>query len=323
MTAIEIRKLTKRFGTLTAVDGVSLSIPKGQIFGLLGPNGAGKTTLLSMLAVLLTPTSGSATVCGHDIAREPLRVRENIGMVFQSTSLDSLLTARENLQLHAMLYSMPHNIREGRINEVLEMVELTDRQHDIVEHYSGGMKKRLEIARGLLHRPAVLFLDEPTLGLDPQNREHIWAYLQKLAKQEQMTVILTTHYMEEADLLCERIALIDHGHIMQLDTPAALKRRIGGDRVRLTCAQRCDAKTLRRLKSLSYVKSVKQSDGNLELVVLDAPAHLQSILRAAGQVKEVHVLPASLNDVFLKFTGHELRDSAPGDDPQQQWAAHR
>lgn len=323
MTAIEITCLTKRYGTLTAVDGVSLSIPKGEIFGLLGPNGAGKTTLLSMLAVLLNPSDGSATVCGHDILHAPLEVRKCIGMVFQSTSLDALLSARENLQLHAMLYSMPPAIRESRMDEVLAMVELTDRQHDLVGHYSGGMKKRLEIARGLLHRPSVLFLDEPTLGLDPQTREHIWVYLKKLAKSEQMTVILTTHYMEEADLLCQRIALIDRGRIIQLDTPAALKKSIGGDRVQISCARKCDLRILKSLRALSFVKSVKRTGGQLELVVLDAPAHLQKILKLAGTVNEVRVLPASLNDVFLKYTGHEIRNEGSQDDSQNQWTAHR
>ncbi|MDE1798035.1 MAG: ATP-binding cassette domain-containing protein [Candidatus Micrarchaeota archaeon] len=323
MNAIEIKGLTKKFGKLTAVNRVSLTIPKGEIFGLLGPNGAGKTTLLSMLAVLLSPSGGRATVCGHDIAAESLAVRRCIGMVFQSTSLDNLLTARENLQLHARLYAIPIDVREKRIDEVLDMVELAERQHDIVDHYSGGMKKRLEIARGLLHRPAVLFLDEPTLGLDPQNREHIWAYLQKLARREQMTVIITTHYMEEADLLCNRIALIDRGRIMRLDTPAALKRSIGGDRVRLSCSQQCGRPLLNALRRLPFVKSVRPADNQLELVVLDAPAHLQKILSMAGNVREVHVLPASLNDVFLKYTGHEIRDEGGGSDGQNQWSAHR
>lgn len=308
--------LTKRFGKLTAVDSVNLTVEKGEILGLLGPNGAGKTTLLSMLSVLLSPTSGTATVNGYDIVKEPLHVRQNIGMVFQSSSVDGLLTARENLMLHAMLYGMPQGIRNSRIDEVLGMVELTDRQHDKVQVYSGGMKKRLEIARGLLHRPAVLFLDEPTVGLDPQTREHIWTYVRRLAKELEMTVILTTHYMDEADLLANRIALIDHGKIIELDTPSALKKKIGGDKVSIRCGKKCSVMQLRKIKAMPFVRSILQEDGHLLLVVENAPKHIQSILKVAGQVEEVNVAPASLNDVFLKYTGHAIRDESPETDMQ-------
>ncbi len=322
--SIKIDNLTKKFGHLIAVDNLSLEINKGEIFGLLGPNGAGKTTLLSMLGVLVIPTSGSATVDGHDIVREPLAVRRCIGMVFQGGSLDNLLTARENLELHARLFGVPKEMRKKRIAEALELVELTDRADDRAGNFSGGMKRRLEIARALLHHPAVLYLDEPTVGLDPQTREHIWAYIKKLAKAESMTIILTTHYMEEADLLCDRIALIDHGKIVALDTPAGLKKRMGGDRVKLKCAKACSTATLERLRKLPFVKSVSAEEGHLTLVVENAPLHLQNILHEAGAVEEVHVLPASLNEVFLQFTGHEIRnESAEEDDAQSQWSAHR
>lgn len=314
--SIVTHNLTKKFGKLTAVNSVSLKVEKGEIFGLLGPNGAGKTTLLSMLAVLLAPTSGTATVNGHDITKESLAVRKEIGMVFQSASLDGLLTARENLQLHSMLYGVPQNVRNGRIDEVLEWVELSERQNDLVNTYSGGMKKRLEIARGLLHRPSVLFLDEPTVGLDPQNREHIWTYVRKLAKQEEMTIILTTHYMEEADMLANRVALIDRGKIMELDTPSALKKKIGGDKVTIKCREACSISQMKKIRAMPFVRSISQEKGHLALVVENAPKHLQPILDAAGKVDEVNVSPASLNDVFLKFTGHALREESPEDDSQ-------
>ena len=323
MPAIHIANLTKKFGKLAAVDNLSLDINKGEIFGLLGPNGAGKTTLLSMLAVLMEPTSGEATVAGHDIRRHPINVRKSIGMVFQTGSLDSLLTARENLELHARLFGVPKEMRQTRIQEALELVELTDRADERAGNFSGGMKRRLEIARALLHHPQVLFLDEPTVGLDPQTREHIWKYIKALSRQEQMTIILTTHYMEEADILCARIALIDHGKIVQLDTPEGLKRQMGGDRVKLVCAKACSAHMLAALKKMPFVKSIVQGDGHLELVVQNAPKHLQTILHAVGEVEEVHVLPASLNDVFLQYTGHEIRNESAEDDAQAQWAAHR
>ncbi len=323
MPAISISGITKKFGHLTAVDNISLDIEKGEIFGLLGPNGAGKTTLLSMLAVLMTPTAGSALVNGHDIRHEALAVRQSIGMVFQAGSVDNLLTARENLVLHAKLFGVPKDVREKRIKDALELVELTDRANDRAGTFSGGMKRRLEIARALLHHPAVLFLDEPTVGLDPQTREHIWKYIKALSRQEQMTIILTTHYMEEADVLADRIALIDRGKIVQLDTPEGLKRQMGGDRVKLVCAKACSATMLAKIKKMPFVKSVSQEDGHLVLVVLNAPKHLQKILEAVGVVEEVHVLPASLNDVFLQYTGHAIRNESAEDDAQQQWAAHR
>ena len=323
MPAISISHITKRFGHLTAVDDISLDIEKGEIFGLLGPNGAGKTKLLNMLAVLMDPTSGSATVAGFDIRKDALGVRQSIGMVFQAGSLDSLLTARENLMLHAKLFGVPKEVRQKRIKDALELVELTDRADDRAGNFSGGMKRRLEIARALLHHPAVLFLDEPTVGLDPQTREHIWKYVKALAREEKMTIILTTHYMEEADVLADRIALIDRGKIVQLDTPSGLKRQMGGDQVKLVCTKACSARMLATLKKMPFVKSVTQEDGHLTLVVLNAPKHLQKILAAVGEVEEVHVLPASLNDVFLRYTGHAIRNESAEDDPQAQWAAHR
>ena len=319
--SIQISHLTKRFGKLTAVDDLSLDIPKGEIFGLLGPNGAGKTTLLNMLAVLLAPTSGTASVNEHEITKDPLAVRKTIGMVFQGGSLDNLLTARENLMLHARLFGVKKELRAERIKDALELVELTERANDRAGTFSGGMKRRLEIARALLHHPAVLFLDEPTVGLDPQTREHIWAYIKKLARAEEMTIILTTHYMEEADLLCDRIALIDRGKIVALDTPEGLKRQMGGDRVKLKCVKALSARTLAALRKLPFIKSVAHGStssdaGPLDLVVENAAQHLQKILEVVGPVEEVHVLPASLNEVFLQYTGHAIRNESAEDDMQ-------
>ena len=233
MPVIEANNLTKRFGTLTAVDNVSFSVEEGEILGFLGPNGAGKTTTLNMLATLLRPTSGTATVNGHDILAESDAVRRSIGFVFQDPTLDIELTGRENLDFHGRLYGLKRDVRQKRIKEILKVVQLTDRADDLVKTYSGGMKRRLEIARGLLHYPRVLFLDEPTLGLDPQTRRAIWDHIQRLNQDENITIILTTHYTEEADYLCDRIQIIDFGKIVALDTPDKLKARLEGDIVSL------------------------------------------------------------------------------------------
>src|SRR5208337_4964058 len=227
--ALHIQDLTRRFNELVAVDTISFDIDQGEIFGLLGPNGAGKTTTLSMLSTMLTPPSGSATVNGIDIERDEDGVRKSIGIVFQDQSLDEELTAWENMDFHGRLYRIPAGTRNQRITELLRLVELTDRKDDFIKTFSGGMRRRLEIARGLLHHPAVLFLDEPTLGLDPQTRNHLWQYIATLAKEKGITIILTTHYMEEADQLCNRVAIIDHGKIIALDAPKNLKDGIGGD----------------------------------------------------------------------------------------------
>jgi ABC-2 type transport system ATP-binding protein len=300
--------LTKKFGKLMAVDRLNLSVAQGEIFGLLGPNGAGKTTTLSMLATLRSPTSGTATVNGYDILKQKNEVRKSIGMVFQGTSVDDLLTARENLEIHAMLYAVPKEIRKKRIDELLALVELTDRANDLVKHFSGGMKQRLQLVRGLLHHPRVLFLDEPTLGLDPQTRAHVWKYIARVAREEKITIILTTHYMEEADSLCDRIAIIDHGKIAVLGTPASLKKKVGSDMVKFTSAK-ADAKKLRMLK---FVRKIKQ-DGNSYLVKLDdVSKNLAALLRAAGDVTSVEVRPVNLSDVFMHYTGHEMRDEEEG-----------
>ena len=226
---IIIKNLVKKYGNFCALQGLSFEVKENEIFGLLGPNGAGKTTLIHILATLLKPTEGGAIVNGFDVLRDATKVRESIGVVFQAPSSDDMLTGYENLKVHALLYGIPRRIREKRISEVLKLVGLCERKNDQVKKYSGGMRRRLEIARGLLHQPKVFFLDEPTLGLDPQSRDTMWRYIKKIVKEEKVTIILTTHYMEEADRLCERLAIMDHGRLLALDTPEALKRTVGGD----------------------------------------------------------------------------------------------
>jgi ABC-2 type transport system ATP-binding protein len=283
-----------------------LSIAEGEIFGLLGPNGAGKTTTLSMLATLLKPTSGTGRVNGFDITKQPADVRRSIGIVFQDPSSDDILTGRENLYLHAMMFGVPKDERRKRIDYVLKLVDLQDRANDIVKKYSGGMRRRLELARGLLHNPRILFLDEPTLGLDPQTREHIWAYIENLVKSEKVSVILTTHYMDEADRLCNRVAIIDHGKVVALDRPSALKSKVGGEIINL----RVRKPNLEALKDLDYVISIDQSGSMLRLTVKEASKHLQEILSRVGEVDSVEVRTPTLNDVFLHHTGHEIREES-------------
>jgi ABC-2 type transport system ATP-binding protein len=221
---IEVKDLTKKFNDLTAVDSISFSVEGGEVFGFLGPNGAGKTTTISMLCTLLRPTSGLAKVGCCDVSKEPNRVRSDIGIIFQDPSLDDRLTAEDNLKFHGYLYHMKKELIEQRIPEVLELVELSDRRKNIVRKFSGGMKRRLEIARGLMHRPKILFLDEPTIGLDPQTRSAIWAYILKMRKETGLTIFMTTHYMQEAEV-CDRIAIIDHGKIIDMASPAKLKEK--------------------------------------------------------------------------------------------------
>lgn len=290
---------------MRAVDHVDLDIKSGEVFGLLGPNGAGKTTTLGMLVTLLRPTSGTARVGGADVTADPASVRRRVGIVFQDPSLDTLLTARENLALHGRLYGVPPGELVARTDEMLTLVGLLPRADDLVKTFSGGMKRRLELARGLMHRPEVLFLDEPTLGLDPATREHVWSYIRELRERSGTTVVLTTHYMEEADSLCDRIAIIDHGRIVALDTPKALKSSLGGDLVTLTGVE---AKAREAIAALPFVKKVEERGEQLVLTVKDAPLNLAKIVQSAGDVREVEVRPARLEDVFLALTGHGIRE---------------
>jgi ABC-2 type transport system ATP-binding protein len=298
--------LTKRFGGFTAVSKLNLSINEGEIFGLLGPNGAGKTTTLSMLATLIPPSEGKAYVNGYEVSKQPSEVRHSIGFVFQDPSSDDMLTGRENLYLHALMYGVDMKKANKKIDDVLKLVDLTEKQNIRMKNYSGGMRRRLELARGLLHEPKVLFLDEPTLGLDPQTREHLWKYITKLASEKKVTITITTHYMEEADMLCNRIAIIDHGKIVAMGTPESLKRKLGGDVVRLKVAK----PNIAALKRLGYVRNIKVDGGYLTLTVSDAGSHLQEILKKVGSVDGVELRSPTLNDVFLHYTGREIREEA-------------
>jgi ABC-2 type transport system ATP-binding protein len=305
MAAIVTSNLVKRYAEVTAVDGVSLEIPEGEVFGLLGPNGAGKTTLISMLSTLVRPTSGTALVAGRDINLEPLEVRRNIGIVFQEPSVDDLLTGRENLYLHSMLYGVPRAEIAGRIDRMLEMVKLSDRAGSLVKTYSGGMRRRLEIARGLIHKPRILFLDEPTLGLDPASRKAVWSHIRELRATHNTTIILTTHYMEEADSLADRIGIINRGRIIELGTPDALKRKVGRDLVFVTGA--LDEAAVR---ALPFVQSVEREDGRYKISIEDSGVNLQALLNAGGRLDEVEVRRVTLDDVFLKFAGQQISDDA-------------
>ena len=303
---IRIRNLVKKYGSLTAVDGLTLDIHENEVFGLLGSNGAGKTTTIHMLATLLKPTSGTATVNGYDIVSQPAKVRASIGIVFQAPSSDDILTGYENLHLHSMLYSVPRHARRQRIEEVLELVGLTERKHDQVKTYSGGMRRRLEIARGLLHKPKVMFLDEPTLGLDPASRGSMWKYVQRLVKEEKVTIILTTHYMEEADVLCDRIGIIDKGRIVALDTPAGLKAGLGGDIIRIKTKDGID-----KVRQFDFVHKVEQSDGFLVLSVKDAKKALPVLLQHV-EAESAEFASPTLNDVFIQITGRNIKEQAEG-----------
>lgn len=304
MAIVEAKNLTKVYpGGIKALEEVSFSIGKGEVFGLLGPNGAGKTTLLHILATLIQPTTGRARVGGYDVVESPDEVREQIGIVFQEPSSDDILTGYENLMLHAMMFGVPREEWEERINEVLELVELTPRAHHRVKYYSGGMRRRLELARGLLHKPGVLFLDEPTIGLDPQSREHTWEYIEKLVREEDVTVIITTHYMEEADHLCDRVAIIDYGRIAVLEDPERLKHQIG-ERIIL-------AGVKGEPPELPFARKVTRKDDMVEICVDDISDRLKSVLEAFPSFEKVFVKYPSLNDVFLRHTGRELREESP------------
>lgn len=305
MSIVQTVNLTKKFGKITAVENLNINIDEGEVFGLLGPNGAGKTTIIRMLATLLEPTSGTAKVNGFDITRQPHKVRESIGIVFQEPSSDELLTGYENIKLYAMMYGIPKNEINKRIAEALELVELSERKDDLVRTYSGGMRRRLEIGRSLIHKPKVLFLDEPTLGLDPGGREKMWDYITRLVKELKMTVLLTTHYMEEADVLADRVGIIDQGKIAVLDTPESLKKTIGGDLVTIT-AQKLD---LERLEKISYVKNIKQKETKTTFAVENVSENLQGLLKVIGKIDSVEVRNTTLNDVFLHFTGRRIQES--------------
>lgn len=305
MNIIEAANLSKRFGQLVAVEQVSLSVTEGEVFGFLGPNGAGKTTTINILCTLLRPTSGTALVNGYDIIRQRNQVRSSIGLVFQDPTLDEYLTGEQNLRFHAYAYNVPRSVRERRIGELLELVGLSDRRKSKVRTYSGGMKRRLELVRGLLHRPRVLFLDEPTLGLDPQTRRHIWEYIHTLRQQERLTIFLTTHYMDEAEN-CDRIAIIDYGRIVALDTPDNHKDSLGGDLVTLK-AEDNEAAVLELQERHNLSPEIQ--NGAVSFCVPQGERFLPDFVRGfRSRLLSISVRRPTLDDVFLRLTGHAIRE---------------
>jgi ABC-2 type transport system ATP-binding protein len=309
MSAIEVEHLTKTFGDFTAVDDISFAIEQGEVFGLLGPNGAGKTTTISMLSTMIKPTAGTATVEDRDIIRDEDGVRRSIGIVFQDQSLDEELTAYENMDFHGRLYRIPKTLRQERITRLLDLVGLEERKDDLVKTYSGGMRRRLEIARGLLHEPKVLFLDEPTLGLDPQTRNHLWEYIANLNEEKGITIILTTHYMEEADRLCNRVAIIDNGRIIAMDTPEHLKEEIGGDVITIRSPE---ADAIASLLNAPWVNGIDRYDGSVSVKLQHAEVHLTEIVNLLNgksiAIESISVRKPTLEDVFLHFTGRRIRE---------------
>jgi ABC-2 type transport system ATP-binding protein len=317
--AIAVAGLTKNYGEIKAVRGIDFEVPVGETFGFLGPNGAGKSTTIKMLCTLARPTSGSARVAGHEVTTERDAVRRNIGLVFQDTTLDNYLTGAQNLKFHAALYGVPAAAVEPRMRQVLEMVGLWDRRDGVVMTYSGGMKRRLEIARGLLHAPHVLFLDEPTVGLDPQTRASIWEYINELKSREDITIFLTTHYMDEAEH-CDRIAIIDHGQIVAIDTPEALKASVGKDRVQIHTAD--DEAAIADLAREFGIEAAMHEGA----VTFSVASGEQFVPRLFGglsvPIKSVSVARPTLDDVFMNYTGTTIRDAeASGTDQMRQMAA--
>jgi ABC-2 type transport system ATP-binding protein len=312
MNAIEVDHLTKKFGDFTAVDAVSFVVPENEIFGLLGPNGAGKTTLIRMLTTLTPPTSGSARVSGFDIVHEQNGVRQSMGVIPQALTSDPELTAEENLAIHSKLYGVAASRREELITRLLTAVELEKFRTQLVRTFSGGMRRRLEIARGLMHSPKILFLDEPTTGLDPVSRTHVWGMIEHLRDEEKLTILLTTHYMDEADKLCDRIAIVDHGQLKALDSPSKLKESVPGNDVVEAEFEHAPEDWLDQLRKLDAVEEVQARDGTVRLSSTEGPrtiGALMELARARGVVvKRVSVASTTLDDVFLHYTGRGLRD---------------
>lgn len=311
MKAIDVQGLVRKFGDFVAVDGVTFSVNNDEIFGFLGPNGAGKTTTINLLCTLLKPDEGLAKVNGFDIAREQADVRKSIGLIFQDPSLDEQLTGRENLRFHAMMYDLTRETFQRRADDLLDMVDLGEKADDLVRTYSGGMKRRLEIARGLMHHPKVLFLDEPTLGLDPQTRRHIWDYLVKLREERGVTMFMTTHYMDEAEN-CDRIAIIDHSNIVSLDTPENLKDMVGGDIVTIRTSDNEAAR-----EKLDEFENVNIRTGPEDQLIVETEAgdkfipRMMTVFTNGGvpvEVRSVNLRRPTLEDVFIKLTGRAIRE---------------
>lgn len=312
MKTVFVHKLSKAFKDKEAVSEVSFNIEGGEVFGLLGPNGAGKTTLISMLTTLLRPTGGRAAICGYDIVNQDRKVRRSIGLVFQETILDEDLTAYSNLDTHARLYRVPRGVVKKRISELLKIVGLEKEVKSKVANFSGGMKRRLEIARGLIHRPRVLFLDEPTIGLDPKTRRLIWDYIKKLRETTAITILLTTHYLEEADALCDRVAIMNNSKIVVTGTPHSLKKDLGGDLIRIEL-DRKDESLLARIKSLPYVQKVKFVGNFVNLTVDSGEKRAVELIPLINEypplLKSMNLREPTLDDVFLHHTGEHFQYS--------------
>lgn len=306
---IETQDIVKRYDDFTAVNGVNLKVPKNSVYGVLGPNGAGKTTLISMLCTILHPTSGWAKVNGCDVVKNPKQVRESIGIVFQSRALDDILTGREHLEMHASLYGVPKDVRESRITEILDLIALGKKADEFVKTYSGGMKRRLEIGRGLIHHPKVLFLDEPTLGLDPQTRESIWEYINELNKNQDVTVLMTTHYMEEADKLCDEVAIINQGKIITADSPKNLKRELKADTITIMVDK--PELFMEKVEKLEFVRDIFRIDSEIKIMVERGDYLVPEIVNFANQleifVNSIELEHPNLEDVFLKYTGRTIQ----------------
>jgi len=314
LKAIEVDSLTKEFGDFKAVDNISFKIEEGEIFGFLGPNGAGKSTTMMILTTLLKPTTGKVFVGGYDVTSDAKKVREKIGYVQQEISVDEFLTGRENLYLHARINQIPGNLIKSRIDDVLELVELGEKKDQAALTYSGGMRKRLDIANGLLSRPAVLFLDEPTVGLDIQTRRKIWGYIKKIRKDFGMTVFISTHYMEEADNLCDRIGIIDHGKIQVIDTPKSMKSAIGNEIIsfNLVDGKANQDAIIDQIGKIEFVKEVKNKDGLITVFSTKSNEVIPKIFQESAnldmKIRSLTLKQPTLDDVFISYTGHDLRD---------------
>jgi len=314
LEAIKVDSLTKEFGGFKAVDNISFQVEDGEIFGFLGPNGAGKSTTMMILTTLLKPTSGSAFVGGYDVMSDAKKVREKIGYVQQEISVDEFLTGRENLYLHARINQIPSNLIKSRIDDVLELVELGEKKDQATLTYSGGMRKRLDIANGLLSRPAVLFLDEPTVGLDIQTRRKIWGYIKKIRKDFGMTIFISTHYMEEADNLCDRIGIIDHGKIQVIDTPKSMKSAIGNEIIsfNLVDGKASQDALIEQINKIEFVKEVQNKQDLITVFSTKSneviPKIFQESTNLDMRISSLTLKQPTLDDVFISYTGHDLRD---------------
>ena len=314
MHAIEVNSLTKKFGNFRAVDNISVQVEGGEIFGFLGPNGAGKSTTMMILTTLLKPTSGNVFVGGYDVMLNAKKVREKIGYVQQEISVDEFLTGRENLYLHARINQIPSDLIKSRIDDVLELVELGEKKDQATLTYSGGMRKRLDIANGLLSRPSVLFLDEPTVGLDIQTRRKIWGYIKKIREDFGMTIFISTHYMEEADKLCDRIGIIDHGKIQVIDTPKSMKSAIGNEIIsfNLVDGKANQDALIEQINKIEFVKEVKIKQDLITVFSTKSneviPKIFQESINLEMRIRSLTLKQPTLDDVFISYTGHDLRD---------------